>query len=129
MSSAEQIAEEISSYVGERIYAAMDECGAQWADDLRKAISVPVGRNGSYIVRSLPGEPPRTEHGDYLDSTLHQTRASLPFIITEIGSILPNRGVWLEGGTGRILPRPHYTPLYDRLQSEAAETIHSKLKE
>lgn len=127
-SSPDQVADGLTDYLGERLFPAMDACGKEWAEGLRRDISVPVGRSGSRIIRSLPGEPPRREFGDYYDSITHVTRReSSTLIITEIGSILPNRGVWLEGGTSRIRPRPAFGPLHDRIESEAPNKIASKL--
>lgn len=126
-SSPDQVAEGLTDFLAGHLVPAMDTCGKEWADGLRRDVSVPVGRSGSRIVRSLPGEPPRREHGDYIDSILHDTRREGALVITEIGSILPNRGVWLEGGTSRIRPRPSFGPLHQRIQAEAAGKISSKL--
>ena len=126
-STPDEIADGLTDWLAERVMPAMDSCGAEWAEGQRARVGVQVGYSGSRVIRSLPGEPPRREHGHFQDSITHQTRREGNLIITEIGSLLPNRGVWLEGGTSRMKPRPSFGPLHDEVEQEAADKILSKL--
>jgi hypothetical protein len=52
----------------ERATTAFDEFGREVLEALRQSVSVPVGRAGSRVIRSAPGEPPRREFADYIAS-------------------------------------------------------------
>lgn len=146
----------VMEYLGRRLSAASNASAAVWAEQLRESVSVPVqylsplgrqprtgkpapigARPGpgktsrrppqALIIRSSPGEPPRKEFGDYYDSITHETTREGDLVITRIGSRLPGRGPWLEFGTDKIAPRPHFAPLHEQLKSEAVERIKGNL--
>ena len=40
---------------------------------------------------------------------------------------MPNRGTWLQKGTSRMKPRPHYDKVLERAKANAAARIQSDL--
>jgi hypothetical protein len=110
----------------ERATTAFDEFGREVLEALRQSVSVPVGRAGSRVIRSAPGEPPRREFADYIASLGTET-AFLPAGVSASVFTDMQRGRWLEDGTSRMQPRPHFAPIFDRYAALAAEAIGRRM--
>jgi hypothetical protein len=125
--SPDELASTITRQLATRFQGALNECGAEWQQRLRQSVSVPVQRQGSKVTRSKPGEPPRKDRGDYAASFVHATRTEGPLVILSITSTQPDIATFLEGGTERMAPRPHFGPLTRSVASEVVPKLNSKL--
>jgi hypothetical protein len=121
-----EFAEQLIDDLRERATAAFDEFGKEVLDGLQQSISTPVEYIGGSTIRSLPGEPPRLEFSDLFDSYDTETEQLLQGVSESIFSDLP-RSRWLEYGSGRIKPRPHVKPIFDRYAALAAEAIGRRM--
>lgn len=119
-------ADEITDALIDRARDGFDEIGADLAERLRKKIDVAVGRSGGVVVRSLPGEPPRRDTGDYQATVRHETRTEGNTVTTAAGTD-SQLGPWLEGGTSRMKPRPHFKPVREEFAAEAVERVKQAL--
>lgn len=122
----EDVADRIADSVVERARTGFDTIGEELASRLRESVSVPVGRDGKHVVRSLPGERPRRDEGDYQASLRHVTTVDGDKVKTAAGTDM-ERGQWLEKGTERMLARPHFQPLFDEFRSESEERARAAL--
>jgi hypothetical protein len=124
----EQVTEAVCERVASRsLLPAMEDVVAGITADVKERIGVPVEYAGGHVIRSKPGEPPRTEFGDYINSWTYTVVRNGDVITGTSGSTLPGRGVWLEKGTGRIRPRPHVEPAYQQARAEAGPQIKQNL--
>lgn len=72
------------------------------------------GRNALGIyVHSLPGEPPRRQTGDYWRRLSHEVNRSRR--IVRVGTNL-KYGIFLERGTRKMKPRPHFDPTLSKMR-------------
>jgi hypothetical protein len=94
-------------------------------EDLIELISVPVvgGRSHRDKVRSKPGEPPRTDSGELIDSiSIETSRAG--DLVTATLVISARHAVWLENGVpGRMAARPFIKPIIEKWEVLAAEEV------
>jgi hypothetical protein len=87
----------------------------------------------SYYTASAPGEPPAEREGLYLASIRYSPPVQDGDVIR--GRAFTSRkvgtgeeyvlGRLLEFGTGRMAPRPHWRPAYERTRQQAAEIIRN----
>lgn len=109
-----------------RAESGMESIVAELEEQLRAAVSVPVERDGRKVVRSLPGEPPRTEFGDYEDSFGHAVEVDGDVVRGAAGT-RSERGPWFEGGTENMKPRPHFGKVRDAFAETAVERVSSAI--
>jgi hypothetical protein len=86
--------------------------------DLQASISVPVGyasgpRGGLMVIRSKPGEPPRRETGNYVNSWGESVVIDGLRVVGRIYSDV-DYGSYLSTGTSRMASRPHLSPAFHR---------------
>lgn len=103
-----------------------DAIGADLEKRLRDKLRVPVVRQGSRVIRSKPGEPPRKDKGNYQSSMDRVTVVSGDRIRAVAGTNMV-RGVWLENGTGRMAPRPHASVVIQEFKSEVLDRVRAAL--
>lgn len=105
-----------------RALPGFDAIGVELVEKIRDAIDVPVEFTSGAVIRSEPGEPPRRESGDYQGSIRHVTERDGDTITTVVGtdSVI---GAYLEGGTERMKPRPHFAPVTDEFAQNAVERV------
>lgn len=126
MSTPEKVTEAVTDAVLDRLEVAVDSVVWDIREALRDAVSKPVGRSGTRIIRSKPGEPPRRETGKYQGSITHYTRRQGNAIRGAAGTPM-QRGVWLNHGTSRMAARPHFDRVYQEARDTAAQRIKDKL--
>lgn len=115
-------ASEVSQYLRSTFREQAQDVGAEVAADIKAAISTPVEYDGSKVIRSRPGEPPRKESGDLLDSI---DFAVEQFDGTEQLSVYSDSKIlgYLDGGTSTIEPRPVFGPAFERWAGPAADRL------
>lgn len=108
-----EFADDIVADVKRLVFAEADKLGREITDDLVRSVSVPVQYIGGATIRSLPGEPPRKEFGDLADSIQYEL---LDYADSFSLTIYTDHQIalWLEAGTARIKPRPHFRPCFER---------------
>jgi hypothetical protein len=84
--------------VGKGVTAAFREISQEMTESLRRKIDKP------WPPPSTPGTPPHRRTGFLQDSTEAVTRGRTIVIRT------PQYGIWLEGGTRNMAPRPFIRP-------------------
>lgn len=109
-------ADDIVDDVVTRAQERLEELGADIEAELKEQVSVPVGRSKGKVERSKPGESPRRDRGDYYKSFGHAVTSDGDRVAAHAGTDM-ERGQWLEGGTGRMAPRPHFGVVFRRLLS------------
>lgn len=86
-------------------------------------VSVPVGRQGSKIIRSKPGEPPRKETGGVAGGIGHEVRRDAEdqptLIVYAIGAVAG----YLTDGTSRMAKRPFMEPTFDRWAEPVCDRV------
>jgi hypothetical protein len=105
-----------------RAESGMETIVAELEEKLRAAVSVPVGHTGNVVIRSLPGESPREEFGDYEGSFGHAT-ATEGDVVRGAAGTTSERGPWFEGGTTKMKPRPHFGKVRDEFAETAVERV------
>lgn len=73
---------------------------ADTAVEMSRAITKVLGRQGTSLLRSRPGEPPRRQTG------FLQANTSIEKAKGKLQVRVPQYGIWLDGGTGRMAARP-----------------------
>jgi hypothetical protein len=124
--NAEQCADAMCAYLGSRLRLAIGAVADEVKEEVRGRINVSVGRDGSRIIRSKPGEPPRRETGDYRDSWVSEVTEG-GSTITGTAGTTSNIGPMLEFGTERMAARPHVAPVVDQLRGNLVPRIQEKL--
>lgn len=114
------LSQSILADIDARFAGPMENLALTMRDEMRELIGIQVEYAGGDIIRSLPGEAPRREFGNLQDSqqidvTVNQNEISATLFTDSL------IGAYLEHGTSRILPRPHYEPYAKRVESLAAE--------
>ncbi len=122
----DQVTIAVSRQVADRLELAVDSYVYDLRTELRDLVAKPVGRSGSKIIRSKPGEPPRRETGKYQASIKHTVTVAGNRVRGEAGTPMLLR-VWFRDGTARMAPRPHFAQVYRKAKAEAAERIKQKL--
>lgn len=121
-------ADALTDYLIDRARTGFDAIGQEIEDDLRQRVSVPVEYDGKRVIRSKPGEAPRTEFGDYERSMHHATRVEGDRVVTEAGTNM-DRGVWFTEGTDRMRPRPHFEDARAAFAERAEERVKQALSQ
>jgi hypothetical protein len=109
---------------------------------IKQRISIPVGRdaNGNVVQRSLPGEPPRKEHGqlqmhveqkvsvkgDGIKGEVYASRPPIENLDDPEAAIRLEYGGYSHGV--HIAPRPYMRPEFDLLRKEAPKEYADQLK-
>lgn len=106
---------------------AMVEVAESALADMKQLISIPVEYEENYVVRSLPGEAPRTETGEYLKSWEMTTGTPGGEPEAGIESFDP-KGRELEVGTDKVKPRPHVSVIAERWTPEVAPAVASAIE-
>lgn len=96
------------------IVPVFEQAGSDMVNDMREMISVPVEyiagpRGGIIVIRSNPGEPPRRETGDLWASIQYLVIAPAGVWMVVFSDI--EYSLYLEQGTERMEPRPHWSTL------------------
>ncbi len=124
--SPDELSNALTERMAERLQPAVAKTAADLTADIQRRINVPVGRSGSRVIRSKPGEPPRREFGNYRASW--ETRdARSGDEITGTAGTTSNLGPWLERGTSRMAARPHVEPAVNDLKPSLVDTIKQNL--
>lgn len=104
------------------IKAGLLNLGDRATGELLEMLSVPVEYEGSGIIRSAPGEPPRKEFGELvatIDSNLVDGPDLFPSLRVSIAGVAEE----LEFGSGNVEPRPHMGPLRESMKNYAADEV------
>lgn len=96
------------------IVPVFEQAASDMVDEMREMISVPVEyiagpRGGIIVIRSSPGEAPRRETGDLWASIQFMViapRGVFMVVFTDV-----EYSLYLEQGTDRMDPRPHWSTL------------------
>ncbi len=109
----------------QRIFDEAEWLGQQMLFDLVESVSVPVAFEGSRVVRSLPGEPPRLETGLYASTLQYESIIDIEGGKFRISLFTDDeRGIWFEEGTDNMAPRPHF----DAITEKWADTVVSHMQ-
>lgn len=119
-------ADAITDALTEDFRVAMDAIGQHLEDRFRDLVSVPVEYEGKRVIRSKPGEPPRTETGKYHGSFRHVTSVDGDRVRTVAGTS-DVRGAYFTAGTSRMKPRPHAERVREEFMESGERLIQSAL--
>lgn len=124
-------ADELMDDLQRRKERAFNEFAREVAADLKELIGTPVqqaqvsgsrGRSRRQIVRSKPGEAPRKETGAYqksIQSAVEPEGNHLAAVIYTTAKV----GTYLEEGTRRMDPRPHWITIERKWRPRFAQRI------
>lgn len=105
--------------IRERYAPAVQQIVDQIRDDIKESISEP------YPPASEPQTQPHLRSGDYHDSQQSEEVTVTSEGVHGAAYTDEKLGEWLEGGTERMAPRPHYAPVAEEWQSKIVEEIDS----
>lgn len=114
----------------EKAREGFDAIGADMEARFRDLVSVPVEVEGSKVIRSKGGEPPRHEGKSaekgfpttYVESFRHETTVDGDRISTKAGTADP-RGEWFTEGTPTMAKRPHGNIVRDEFAQDAVDRV------
>jgi hypothetical protein len=125
-----KFADDLHREMETRVRKAVNDLAYACAEDVREAVSIEVEyvrgpRGGKRVIRSKPGEAPRKEKGSYINSITSQMNEGEP--ISASAYTTSRIGVYLEDGTEKMAPRPHWGPAFRRWSERAAKFIFRQL--
>ncbi len=103
--------------IEESVQREYEEVAWEMTADLMTSLSVQVEYIGGYVIRSKPGEAPRREFGDLIRSVDFATSRVNALVRLDVFST-SMISVYLNEGTDRIAPRPHWQPLIDNWRDQ-----------
>lgn len=112
----------IVSDLKERFAPRMENLAVTMRDEMREIISIQVVGRGRKAIRSKPGEPPRREFGNLQDSQQYDVTIGDDYITASLFTD-SKIGGYLENGTSRIAPRPHYAPYSQLINSKIDDLL------
>jgi hypothetical protein len=130
---SDQLIQQAFARIRGKLEGAMRSAGKAAQADIEQSISVPVGRDftGQAVLRSAPGEPPRTDEGQLLgnvESAVFSRPNAVGFAVGSSRPETPNVPVELESGSGKVLPRPYMRPAFDEWKLKGGQIIRQALQ-
>lgn len=95
----------------------------------------PFRKGQSKIIRSRPGDPPRKETGELFNSFFTQTAQQggnvegLLFSVSRTERGDAQKDVYLEYGTSKMAPRPHWARMIEFWQATFEQRLATEIKE
>jgi hypothetical protein len=120
-------ADEIMGSVTDQIESVMVKAGEAAALDLQGMLSIPVQKVGKRIVRSKPGESPRSETGRLLRTVADEVTRPARDQIALVISTSTAYDQFLVSGTSRMAPRPFDKILEKKWAPIIEDRLRSKL--
>lgn len=111
--------------LGRSLLDELRDLGPDIEADLVELVSTPVQYAAAGVVRSKPGEPPRKEHGDYARSIRHTVSEGENGPDSATLRLYTNSviGTYLEFGTDRMRPRPHFAVVFERRRDDVVNRV------
>lgn len=102
--------DKVMGRIAASVRAAMDQIAKDVEADVRKSISIPVGRTKGRVIRSKAGEFPRRDSGRLYRAVTSAVADVTTDKIRATVSIGTGYSGFLDRGTGRMSPRPMKAP-------------------
>jgi hypothetical protein len=129
---SDQLIQQAFARIRGKLEGAMRIAGKAAQADIEESISVPVGRDftGQAVLRSAPGEPPRTDEGQLLgnvESAVFSRPNAVGFAVGSSRPETPDVPYDLERGI-TVQRRPYMRPAFDEWKLKGGQIIRQALQ-